>query len=58
MSDEANEEDDETIVLFQNHQWAVTDYGMETLEQPEPKYHFNAERLLETAGAGGGELYD
>jgi hypothetical protein len=51
------EEEDDTKILFQNHQWAVTDHGVESVK-PAPTYHFNAERLLETNGAGLGQLYD
>ena len=42
-------------VLFENHQWQVTDYGMESVK-PAPTYHFNAERLLEERGSGDGDI--
>jgi hypothetical protein len=61
MSDENDDSDESrqppSKVLYQNHQWAVTDYGVESVK-PAPTYHFNAERLLEAAGAGMGKLYD
>jgi hypothetical protein len=43
-------------VWFQNHQWLVTDYGVESVRPATPYYHFNKERLLET-GNRGGEMY-
>jgi hypothetical protein len=43
-------------VLFQNRQWAVTDYGVESVK-PAPSYNFTAERLVETADYGAGDLY-
>jgi hypothetical protein len=55
MSDEPDEHP--STVLFENHQWQVTDYGMESAK-PAPTYHFEGRRLLETQGAGMGEMYD
>ena len=45
------------MAIFQNHQWSVTDYGVESVK-PAPEYHFAAKRLLETGSAGRGEMYD
>jgi len=56
MSDEDESGEPASKVLYQNHQWAVTDYGVESVK-PERKYHFSADRLLEEAGAGMGVLY-
>jgi hypothetical protein len=54
-----SDEDDEppSKVLFENHQWQVTDYGVESAK-PAPTYHFEARRVLETGSAGREELYD
>jgi hypothetical protein len=38
-------------VLFENHQWRVTAYGVESIE-PAPTYELWAERLLETRRGG------
>ena len=57
MSDEDESGEPASKVLYQNHQWAVTDYGVESVK-PAPTYHFSADRLLEEAGAGMGKLYD
>ena len=43
--------------LFKNNQWAVTDFGIESV-QPVPMYEINAKRLLETASRVGGILFD
>jgi hypothetical protein len=56
MSDDDAEEALSKI-LFENHQWQVTDYGVESVK-PAPGYHFEARRLLENESAGQGELYD
>jgi hypothetical protein len=42
---------------FKNHQWAVTDYGVESLK-PAPDYHFTAQRLTEQTDRGNGPVYD
>jgi hypothetical protein len=52
MSDEA--EVPTSKVLFENHQWRVTAFGMESIE-PAPTYELSAERFLES---NRGELYD
>ena len=49
MSDEADEP--KSKVLFENHQWRVTAYGVESIE-PAPTYELSAERLLETRRGG------
>jgi hypothetical protein len=47
------------MILFQNHQWAVTDAGLQSIEPAAPmEYHIAADRLREKAGAGRGEVYD
>ena len=43
--------------LFQNRQWKVTNYGVET-RKPEAPYQFEAKQLLETTDRGNGLLYD
>jgi len=43
--------------LYQNHQWAVTDDGIESVE-PAPTYYIAASRLTEMGGAGEHVLYD
>jgi len=43
--------------VFENHQWEVTDYGVES-KRPAPTYNFEAARLLETADHGHGPMYD
>jgi hypothetical protein len=49
----------EMASLFENSQWAVTDWGLESVKPGAPyKYNIEASRLLEKAGAGGGALYD
>jgi hypothetical protein len=45
MSDEADVPTSK--VLFENHQWRVTAYGVESIE-PAPTYELSAERFLET----------
>jgi hypothetical protein len=45
------------MASFENHQWSVTDYGVESVK-PAPEYHFEANRLLETGSAGREEMYD
>ena len=42
---------------FKNGQWAVTDYGMETVP-PEAPYEFEASRLLEVTDRPKGKFYD
>jgi hypothetical protein len=45
--------------LFQNGQWAVTDWGLESVRPGAPyAYNIAAERQLETGAAGGGKFYD
>ncbi len=47
------------MAKFQNHQWAATDYGLESTKPGAPyEYNIEASRLLEMKGAGRGELYD
>jgi hypothetical protein len=48
------------IVLFKNAQWAVTDYGVETVEGDRgvPPYHIEESRLTETASRPNGIFYD
>jgi hypothetical protein len=41
--------------LFQNHQWAVTDYGIECVNHTYP---IEARRLLTRRGVGQGKFYD
>jgi hypothetical protein len=43
--------------IFKNRQWAVTDYGVETIEGQPSEYHFEAKRLLETGKADRDEFY-
>jgi hypothetical protein len=45
------------LAIFQNNQWSVTDYGVESVK-PAPEYHFEAGRLLETGSAGREVMYD
>jgi hypothetical protein len=55
MSEDDDENPDLGVVLFQNHQWAVTDYGMESVKPGAPyHYHFSADRLLEPVGLRDG----
>jgi hypothetical protein len=49
MSDGANEPTSK--VLFENHQWRVTAYGVESVE-PAPTYELSADQLLESERAG------
>jgi hypothetical protein len=57
MSDDLHEDDGQTSkLLYKNRQWAVTDYGVESLKSA-PYYHFDKGRILET-GNRGGEMYD
>jgi hypothetical protein len=45
--------------LFENCQWAVTHWGLESVKPGAPyAYNIAAERLLETGAAGGGKFYD
>lgn len=45
--------------LFENQQWAVTDWGLQSIKPGAPyEYNIEAERLLEKASAGGGKFYD
>ena len=47
------------MTFLENHQWAVTDYGLESVEPSAPYgYYIEARRLLEMWGAGEGQLYD
>lgn len=58
MSDDLHEEDGQTSkLLYKNRQWAVTDYGVESLKSA-PYYHFAKSRLLESTDFGSGEMYD
>jgi len=43
--------------LYENHQWAVTEDGIESIK-PETIYPIEAHRLLERHGVGGGKFYD
>jgi hypothetical protein len=45
------------MVLFQNRQWSVTDYGLECVQRSW-EYWIAARRLLTTTGSGHGTLYD
>jgi hypothetical protein len=45
-------------ILFENHQWAVTSDGLETINPGPPPYPIEAHRLLDKKGAGEGKLYD
>jgi hypothetical protein len=45
------------MAVFANHQWAVTDFGIEAVE-PLPTYEIEAERLGETTERAGVPLYD
>src|SRR4051794_21428864 len=45
------------MALFQNAQWAVTDWGMEAAH-PEPPYEFEAERFTETTVREAITYYD
>jgi hypothetical protein len=59
MSDDLHQEEDgkTSKLLYKNRQWAVTDYGVESLKS-QPYYHFDKTRLLESTDYGSGELYD
>lgn len=46
------------MALFQNEQWAVTKFGLEAVRPGAPEYLISAERLLESGGVAGGQLYD
>lgn len=47
------------MVLYQNHQWAVHDWGLQSVKPGAPfEYNIDASRLLERRGAGDGKLYD
>jgi hypothetical protein len=53
-----DEDEPPSEVWFQNHQWSVTDYGVESVTPGAPyHYHFDKSRLLE-AGDYGDKLYD
>jgi hypothetical protein len=52
-----DEEEEKSEIWFENHQWSVTDYGVESVRPAAPYYHFNKERLLETGNLAG-EMYD
>jgi hypothetical protein len=43
--------------LFQNHQWAVTEDGLESIKPLTP-YLIEANRLLDRRGVGEGKFYD
>lgn len=43
--------------MFKNAQWAVTDYGVESI-RPAPSYPFEAKRLTETTKRENGTFYD
>ena len=43
--------------LYENHQWAVTEDGIESIK-PGFTYPIEAHRLLERHGVGEGKLYD
>jgi len=45
------------MVWFENHQWAVTDYGLESIQLPW-EYPIAASRLLETRGSADSKLYN
>lgn len=49
--------DGDGMILYQNHQWKVTKYGLET-KKPASPYHFEAERLSELTERSGETLYD
>jgi hypothetical protein len=53
-----DDEEPPSKVLFENHQWSVTDYGVEAVRPAAPYYHFDKSRLLETTDLGFGEIYD
>ena len=57
MSDFDDDDEPPSKVLFQNHQWSVTDYGVESVRPEAPYYHFEKRRILETENRGD-ELYD
>lgn len=58
MSDDLHEDDGKTSkLLYKNRQWAVTDYGVESLRSA-PYYPFDKTRLLESTDFGSGEMYD
>jgi hypothetical protein len=47
------------VVLFKNAQWAVTDYGMETIEDGyTPLYHIEESRLTEVSSRRNGAFYN
>ena len=43
--------------MFKNAQWAVTDYGIETVK-PEASYEIDAGRLTEMSERSNGTFYD
>jgi hypothetical protein len=45
--------------IFENAQWVVNEYGLQSKKPGAPyEYNIPAERLLERAGAGRGDVYD
>jgi len=45
--------------MFENNQWAVTDWGLQSVKPGAPyEYNIGAERLLEMNGSGRGQFYD
>ena len=47
------------MAYFENDQWSVTDFGLESKPTDAPaSYKIKASRLLEMGGIGKGELYD
>jgi hypothetical protein len=47
------------MAYFQNHQWAVTEWGLEALtSRGVPEYPIAASRLLVANGIGWGMYYD
>lgn len=58
MSDDFHDDGEPpSEVWFKNHQWSVTDYGVEAVK-PAPYYHFDKSRLLETGNRGDESYYD
>jgi hypothetical protein len=49
--------EDSMVAYYQNHQWKVTELGIESLS-PDFDYEVEAERLLEVAERNGETLYD
>ena len=47
------------MAYFQNHQWAVTEWGLEgVISRGVPEYLIPASQLLVANGIGGGKYYD